>query len=115
MVIDQERCIGCEACSVACRIENNTSKFWITVKTQGGGQKDVPSGKYPNLKINFIPQLCNQCDQPPCIESCPNDAFNKRDDGIVIFDKDSCDGCRSCISACPYDVINFNEERNIIE
>jgi Fe-S-cluster-containing dehydrogenase component len=115
MVFDQDRCIGCEACRVACRIENNTSIFWITVKTQGEGQKDVPSGKYPNLEINFLPQLCNHCKKPPCVESCPNEALIKRDDGIVVIDEDVCDRCEACISACPYGVIKINEEKNIIE
>jgi len=115
MVIDQERCIGCEACSIACRIENQTSHFWIQVETQGGDQKDTPKGKFPDLEINFLPHLCNHCDNPPCVDSCPTSALIKREDGPVILDKELCNGCKACISACPYDVIIFDEENNIIE
>lgn len=115
MVIDQERCIGCEACSVACRKENNTANFWIQVKTQGGGQKDTPKGNFPNLEMNFLPQLCNHCINPPCVDSCPTEALIKREDGPVILNKDLCNGCKACIDACPYDVIKFDEDNNIIE
>ena len=115
MVIDQERCIGCEACSIACRIENQTSHFWIQVETQGGDQKDTPKGKFPDLEINFLPHLCNHCDNPPCVDSCPTSALIKREDGPVILDKELCNGCKACISACPYDVIIFDEENSIIE
>lgn len=115
MVIDQERCIGCEACSVACRIENNTNNFWIHVETQGGGQKDIPKGKFPNLEINFLPRLCNHCNNPPCVDSCPTEALIKREDGPVILKSDLCNSCKACIAACPYDIIKFNEENKIIE
>lgn len=115
MVIDQERCIGCEACSIACRIENQTSHFWIQIETQGGDQKDTPKGKFPDLEINFLPHLCNHCDNPPCVDSCPTSALIKREDGPVILDKELCTGCKACISACPYDVIIFDEKNNIIE
>jgi len=115
MVIDQERCIGCEACSIACRIENQTSHFWIQVETQGGDQKDTPKGKFPDLEINFLPHLCNHCDNPPCVDSCPTAALIKREDGPVILDKELCSGCKACISACPYDIITFDEKNNIIE
>jgi len=115
MVIDQERCIGCEACSVACRIENNTTSFWIQIETQGGEQKDIPKGKFPVLEMNFLPRLCNQCNNPPCVDSCPTEALIKREDGPVILQPDLCNACKACIAACPYDIIKFNEEINIVE
>jgi len=115
LIIDQERCIGCEACSVACRIENKTSNFWITVETQGGQDKDTPNGVYPNLSLNFLPKLCNHCENPPCVDSCPVNAIGKREDGIVILNQDECDGCQACLNACPYSIIIFNNEKRIAE
>jgi len=115
IVIDQERCIGCEACSVACCIENNTPLFYIKVETLGGENKDTPEGKFPDLTLNFLPKLCNHCENPPCETSCPVNAIIKRDDGIIFLDKDSCTGCRACLEACPYGIIAFNDNANIAE
>jgi Fe-S-cluster-containing dehydrogenase component len=115
IVIDQDRCIGCEACSIACRIENNTSYFWINVDTLGGQDKDTPKGDYPNLQLHFLPKLCNHCEFPPCIDSCPVNAITKREDGLVILNQDECTGCKTCLNACPYNIIIFNEEKSIAE
>jgi Fe-S-cluster-containing dehydrogenase component len=115
MVIDQERCIGCEACSVACRLENNAVNFWIRVETQGGTEKDTPIGVFPDLSLNFLPKLCNHCLNPPCVDACPVDALLKRDDGPVVLDKNLCTLCKACENACPYQVIYINEEENIAE
>ncbi|GAH31729.1 unnamed protein product, partial [marine sediment metagenome] len=66
IVVDQERCIGCQACSVACKLENNSTGYWINVETQGSDIKDTPIGKFPDLELNFLPKLCNHCENPPC-------------------------------------------------
>jgi tetrathionate reductase subunit B len=115
LVIDQERCIGCDACTVACKIENKSTGHWIQVETINADQKDTPSGKFPNLRLEWLPHLCNHCSNPPCVKACPNDALIKREDGPVILDEELCDGCQSCINACPYDIIFYNEQKNIIE
>jgi len=115
IVIDQERCIGCEACSVACRLENSADMFWIRVETQGGLEKDTPGGVFPNLTLNFLPKLCNHCLNPPCVDVCPVDALQKRDDGPVLLDQGTCTLCKACASACPYEVIYFNEKKDLVE
>ncbi len=115
LVIDQERCIGCQACTVACKLENNSTGYWIQVETQNVDQKDTPEGKFPNLRMDFLPHLCNHCSDPPCVNACPNEALVKRDDGPVVLDEDNCNGCQACVNACPYNVIIYDQEKNIIE
>ncbi len=110
LVIDQERCIGCEACTVACKNENLGSIGFIRVQTQDAAQKDIPAGKFPDLRMTFMPLVCNHCDRPPCEDACPVDAIEKRQDGVVILDREACDGCRACVDECPYAAISFDEE-----
>ncbi len=115
MVIDQNRCIGCNCCTIACMKEHETRYHWIKVETINASYKDVPFGKFPDLKMDFLPHLCNHCDNPPCVEACPVGALKKRDDGIVILQQEECDGCQSCMEACPYNVIQFNYEEGVIQ
>lgn len=114
-IIDQERCIGCDCCTVACRLEHDADVGYITVDTEDSELKDVPKGQFPDLRMSWIPKLCNHCENPPCLNACPVDAIYKREDGIVIIDKDLCDGCRACVDACPYGIIYFNEDEDLAE
>ncbi len=98
MVVDLRRCIGCHACSVACKIENDVPtgvfRAWV---------KYVDKGSYPGVRRDFLPRLCNHCEHPSCVRVCPTKATYKRDDGAVVVDNAKCIACRSCMTACPYD------------
>lgn len=107
MLIDLRRCIGCQACTVSCTIENATPQgdFRTTVnqyqvKLQGRDQ-------VTNL---LLPRLCNHCDDPPCVPVCPVQATFQRQDGIVVIDNKRCVGCAYCVQACPYDARFINHE-----
>ncbi len=104
-VIDQTRCIGCHACTVACKEENRvplgTSRTWV---------KYVEKGEFPNTRRHFAVLRCNHCDNAPCVTICPTVALYRRADGIVDFDRDRCIGCKSCMQACPYDALYIDPD-----
>ncbi|MBT8398081.1 MAG: 4Fe-4S dicluster domain-containing protein [Gemmatimonadetes bacterium] len=97
MVIDLKRCYGCYACSMSCKVKNHTPPgvFWARVLK---GEE----GTFPNTIRQALPVLCMQCDDPSCVEVCPTGATFMQEDGIVVVNKDTCMGCKSCLMACPY-------------
>lgn len=97
MVIDVRKCIGCYACTIACKSENVSPPGIVYRRVL-----DIEEGKYPNLKRDFVPVLCNHCENPPCVTACPVKATTKRVDGIVDMNYNKCIGCRACLNACPY-------------
>jgi len=109
-VINQETCIGCHACTVACKAEND-----VPVGGFRTNVKYVEIGKFPRVKRDFLVQRCNQCTDAPCVTICPVNALKKRSDGIVDIDRDACIGCRACMQACPYDALYLNEDLGAVE
>ncbi len=104
MVIDVRRCIGCHACTVACK-----SEFDVPLGENRAWVEYVEKGEYPNVGRSFLPRLCNHCSEPPCVSVCPTNATYKREqDGIVVVDPGLCIGCKYCIQACPYDARFLN-------
>ena len=105
--IDQRTCIGCHACTVACKTEHEIPvgqfRTWV---------KYVDKGQYPSTTREFGVMRCNHCTDAPCISICPTNALFKRDDGIVDFDQELCIGCKSCMQACPYDALYIDEDTN---
>ena len=109
LVIDLERCIGCETCRIACKAENGRDiGSGIRVDTVGGAHRDTPSGKYPNLSMYYLPVPCMHCGKPSCLDACPSEAIYQREDGIVLVDEEKCNGCEACIDACPYGALTYN-------
>ena len=106
-VIDNRKCIGCHACTVACKSEHQVpvgvDRTWV---------KYVEKGEFPNSRRFFSVMRCNHCDWAPCVTICPVTALYRRADGVVDFNSDRCIGCKSCIQACPYDALYIDPNSN---
>ena len=98
MAIDLSLCVGCAACAVACKMENEVPpgvfNLWIR-------EREV--GEYPNLVVEFRPEQCLHCENPPCVPVCPTGASYQTTDGVVLVATETCTACGACIAACPYD------------
>ena len=106
MVIDQQLCVGCGGCTLACKAENNTPSDinWCDKITR-------TTGKFPDVRFEYISTMCNHCDNAPCVSACPTQAMYKGENGLTLHDPKKCIGCKACIINCPYGVISFNWEK----
>ena len=110
IAIDQHRCVGCNTCVLACKMQNNVpdGMLWNRVLTEGVGLFDDAEGTYPNLSRSYLPLACQHCENPACLKVCPTGATYKDELGRVEIDYDKCIGCRMCMAACPYNARTFN-------
>ena len=106
-LLDSDSCIGCHACTVACKSEHDVplgvNRTWV---------KYIETGTFPDVARKFNVMRCNQCDDAPCMAICPTSALFRADNGVVDFQDDDCIGCKSCMNACPYDALYINPETN---
>jgi Fe-S-cluster-containing dehydrogenase component len=105
MVIDRKQCLGCSACTLACKVEHGTPRgvFWHRVV-----QSEI--GEYPSANRQYLALPCMHCQNAPCVDVCPTGASYKRPDGIVAVDYDKCMGCKYCETACPYGARTYVQE-----
>lgn len=117
IITDLNRCVGCLACTVACKAVNGVpvGNFWIKTLRVGPHPTEGGSGHFPDVEMYFLPIQCQHCDHPECVAVCPTGASHVRDNGTVQIDKDKCIGCQFCAMACPYGVRYLNEEERVVE
>jgi tetrathionate reductase subunit B len=121
LIINYDICNGCYNCQIACKDEHvgndwtphakpqpATGHFWMKIT-------DMVRGTVPKVRVTYLHDICQHCDEAPCVPACTAHAIYKRDDGIVIIDPVKCCGHRNCIDACPYRVIYFNWDLNIAQ
>ncbi len=117
IITDLNRCVGCLACTVACKAINGVpvGNFWIKTLRIGPHPTEGGSGHFPDVEMYFLPVQCQHCANPECVRVCPTGASHIADDGTVQIEKSICIGCRFCAMACPYGVRYLNEEERVVE
>ena len=139
-LVDTTKCVGCGMCVKACKNENEipydapVTRTWVeryVVTKDGTTHIDSPMGGRDGFiddkirdeevepediaKAFFVPKLCNQCENPACVQVCPVGATYQTDDGIVLIDREWCIGCGYCVMACPYGVRFFHPEKKVAD
>jgi tetrathionate reductase subunit B len=110
MAIDVERCTGCHACSVACKVENHVPLGNFRTKVYYHDH-----GTFPNTRRDFLPTLCMQCADAPCLKSCPTGSISRDEDGIVRINTETCRGYGRCEDACPYGAIYVDPQLHVAD
>ena len=112
LVIDLDRCSGCDGCVAACKLENNVDLGVYYNRVHAVG----PTGTFPDIEQYWIPLQCQQCENPGCIEVCPTGAsYRDEATGVVLVNAEECIGCESCLKGCPYNVRTLNPNTNVVE
>ena len=111
MVIDEERCVGCQSCTVACKSEWDIPVGSARTHVRPAGVK----GDYPIFISTFYVSQCNHCDHPTCVPACPSGATYQDRNGIVRVNKELCIGCGSCVAACPYGARYVDAEKGVVD
>ena len=97
MAVDTRRCVGCNACVIACKTENAVPdggfRDWIVTET---------SGTFPSLSMEIRSERCNHCSEAPCVDACPTGASHIQEGGVVMVNPAKCTGCKACITSCAY-------------
>jgi Fe-S-cluster-containing dehydrogenase component len=112
LVINLNKCSGCDSCIVNCKHENNVKlgNYWCRVLAVG------PEGEYPDIQMYWLPVQCQQCENSPCVSVCPTGAsYRDPDNNVVLIDKEKCIGCQYCMYACPYGVRTYNKSEGVVE
>ncbi len=121
IVVDVSICNGCYNCQIACKDEHcgndwspyakpqpDTGQFWMKLN-------EYVRGNIPQVKMSYVPVMCQHCEDAPCAAACPTDAITTREDGLVIINPKLCSGCMNCVDACPYGAIYFNQHLNLAQ
>lgn len=117
MIIDTKNCVGCQTCTVSCKISNEVpgSAHWNHLESLNSEVLYQPAGTYPNPTLAFRPMLCNHCDDPACAAHCPTRAMHKDETtGIVSVDQDLCIGCGYCAWVCPYGAPSMDDVDHVM-
>ena len=114
---DLNRCMGCLACSVACKAMNNVpvGDYWNKTLRVGPNPKADGCGTWPDVEMYFLTVQCQHCKDPECVKVCPTGASHIAEDGTVQIDKSKCIGCQFCAMSCPYGVRYLNTEERVVE
>ena len=109
LIVNTEDCVGCHACEIACKQEHNLPVGPRLIRIYSDEPRHI-NGK---LQLRYKVACCIQCSHPPCKDACPVNAITRRPDGITVIVEELCNGCKKCIEACPYGVMQFDEVRKV--